>query len=63
MIAHGHIEERHGVAGALRTPGGLGGDFGAPERFASDIEERHGFAGALRTSGGMGGHFGAPHHG
>jgi hypothetical protein len=44
------IEERHGVPGALRAPGGVG-----------VIEERHGVPGALRAPGGVGGHVGAPH--
>jgi 5'-nucleotidase / UDP-sugar diphosphatase len=54
-------EERHGYAGAPRTPGGMGGHIGAPHVRASLEEERHGYAGALRTPGGMGGHIGAPH--
>jgi len=41
-------EERHGLAGALRT--------------RRKTEERHGSAGALRTLGGFGGHFGAPNY-
>ena len=47
------IEERHGVAGALR-----GGGMGAMARPPCGSIERHGFAGALRA---LGGHFWAPH--
>jgi hypothetical protein len=61
-----YFEERHGLAGARRTVGGMGGHVGAPHmgvpRSKSDhFEERHGLAGARRTLGGMGGHLGAPH--
>jgi hypothetical protein len=42
-----------------RTPGGYGGQGGAPMA-TGEIERRDGFAGVTRTPGGYGGHVGAP---
>src|SRR5439155_312998 len=46
-------EQRHGSAGALRTPGGLGAISG-PRTTPTTPEQRHGSAAALRPCGGLG---------
>src|SRR6266403_763712 len=52
------IEARHGLAGARRALGGLGGHGEAP--ISTVIEARHGSAGARRAYGGLGAMAGPP---